>query len=89
MSMPLNLQEMGQKQGFEDGWRDAMKGLSHNQRPDIGYGTFDARYFDEYSKSYKDGYQTGKEERTRRQKLENRRVSQQEYQQTDDQDQER
>ena len=84
MAIPLNLQELGEKEGFEDGWHDAMKGWPQNPRPDVGYGIFDARYLKEYSKSYIDGHKTGKEERTHRQKLKVRRVLQQE--QTDDLD---
>lgn len=86
MSIPLNLQELGEKEGFEDGWRDAMKGVLTNPRPDVGYGIFDARYLKEYSKSYNDGYQTGNEERIRRQKLKARRTHHQEHEQTDDQE---
>ena len=87
MSIPLNLQELGEKEGFEDGWQDALKGQPQIPRPDVGYGIFDARYLKEYSKSYNDGYKTGKEERTRRQKLKAHRTHQQE--QINQQDQER
>ena len=78
MPIPVNLKQLGEKQGFEDGWRDAMNDLPNNPCADGGYGLIDVRYEQAYAESYKDGYTTGTKERIRREKLMARRKQQQE-----------
>ncbi len=72
--MSMSLQDWGKKTGFEDGWHDAMQGGSKNPRPEVGYGVIEPRYTKYYAKSYEEGFDTGREERARREELKNRKT---------------
>ena len=72
--MSMSLQDLGEKTGFEDGWHDAMQGGSKNPRPEIGYGVLEPLYLKTYAKSYDDGFDTGREERARREELKSRKA---------------
>jgi len=69
--MSMSLQEWGEKTGFEDGWHDAMKGNRKKPHPEAAFGVLEPRYTRAYKRSYDDGYETGREERARREELKN------------------
>ena len=78
--MADNMKELGEEEGFRQGWIDALKGLPRFPRPEVGLGLFDAGYQKSFNEQYLDGYETGVEERKRADALKLRRLQERQNQ---------